>query len=193
MLAKLSSHITDNLIQANAINQADEEIYRYGFKMIFTYAVNLITIFAVGLIMGRLWECFLFQLVFLPLRGNAGGYHASTELKCYILSVGLIVTSLVLLNFIPMWLSTEALLLLMLIACAIIFILAPVENKNKPLDLDEIRVYGYRARTVLVIEAVAALICYFLSWNIVFMVIVLGIVSMSGSLIAGVCVNKSQI
>ncbi len=192
MLARLSSHVTETLIQSNAIKATDKEIYQYGFKMIFIYAIDLMSILITGFVMGRLWECFFYQLIFIPLRQNAGGYHCNSELRCYFLSVGQVVAVMIALAYIPIWFGKMAILIFMLAAGVVILVLAPVENKNKPLDSDEIKVYGYRARVVLLVEVVVALACYFFSWNTVFLVIALGIFSIACSLVAGVCANYLQ-
>lgn len=191
MLAKLSSHVTENLIQVNVIDKTDKEIYEYGISMIFTYSINLITVLIIGIIMGQLWECLLFQLVFIPLRSYAGGYHASSEARCYFLSAGLIVLALTVLRYIPLWINTVISLCCLLAAGIVILILAPVENKNKPLDSEETRVYGRRARLVLLTEAAVALICCFFKWETALRVIVLGMISVACSLIAGRLANQS--
>lgn len=190
MLAKLSSGVADNLIQANIIDKTDKEVYEYGIDMIVTYSINLLTILAVGIFLSQLWECLQFILVFIPLRSYAGGYHASSEKRCYFLSIALIVLALTTLRHIPVWFNTGISLLLLLSSCIVIFILAPVGNKNKPLDADEKRVYGRKARFILLAEAAAALVCCCFAWDTVFRVIVLGIVSVAGSLIAGVFANR---
>lgn len=190
MFEKLGSYLTENLIQVNAISRTEEAMYQYGFKMMVTYAINIITIFIIGLVMGRLWECILFQAMFLPLRRNAGGYHASTELRCYSLSVVIIVLVLAAVSVIPVWFHIELMIAILLISCAIILILAPVENQNKPLDADEVRVYRRRSGMVLLAESATAMICYFLSWDTAFMVTVLAIFSIAGSLVAGAYTNR---
>lgn len=190
MLAKLSSHVTENLIQANAIDKTDKDIYEYGISMIFTYSLNLVTTLVIGVIMGQVWESLLFLMIFIPLRSYAGGYHASSEMRCYFLSVGLIVLVLTVLRNIPAWFNSSIGILLVLASCIVIFILAPVENKKKPLDSDEKRVYGRRARLVMLAECAAALVCCYLAWNTAFRVIMLGMVSVGFSLIAGVVSNR---
>lgn len=190
MFIKSSAQTTATLIKAEIINETEKEIYEYGFRMIFTYLFNLITAFVIGIIMGQLWECLALTLVFVPLRSYAGGYHASSEGKCYVLSAGMIVLDLFMLRYFPVWFHTGAGILLLLAAAAIIMLLAPVENKNKPLDLDEIRVYSRRTYIILIIELVIAIFCCIFSSIMAFWVIVLGILSTALSLVAGAYSNK---
>jgi len=190
MMAKLSYQVAENLIQANIINKTDKEVYEYGISIIFTYAINLVTILAIGVVKGQLWECLLFLLVFIPLRSYAGGYHATSEMRCYFLSVGSIVLALSVLHNIPVWFNFDISLLWLAASCVVICILAPVENKNKPLDSDEKKIYRRRARSVMLTEFAAGLVCYFFSWDTAFRVIVLGMTSVGCSLVAGVAANR---
>ena len=190
MFTKSSAHTTAILINAEIINETEKEVYEYGFRMLFAYLFNLMTAIAIGITMGQLWECLVLTFVFVPLRSYAGGYHASSEGKCYVLSVGMVVLDLFMLRYFPGWFHIGVGILVLLAAAAIIMLLAPVENKNKPLDLDEIRVYSRRTYIVLTIELVIAIFCCIFSITTVFWVIVLGILSIALSLIAGVRSNK---
>lgn len=190
MFSKLSTHLTDSLIQAEIINQAEKEIYKYGIKMMLTYLFNLITAFVIGITMGQLWECLILEVVFIPLRSYAGGYHASSEVKCYFLSAAMIVSDLILLRYLPIWFNVNIGILYLTVAVAVIMLLAPVENKNKPLDPDERRVYGHRTHIVLFVELVTAAFCLLLYLVNAFWVIVIGIFSVAFSLVAGACTNS---
>lgn len=190
MFTKSSAHTTATLIKAEIINITEREVYEYGFRMVFTYSFNLITALAIGITMGQLWECLVLTLVFIPLRSYAGGYHASSEGKCYVLSAGMMVLNLFLLRCFPVWFHTGAGISLLLAAAAVIILLAPVEHKNKPLDPEEIRVYGRRTYVVLILELAMGAFCCIFAITGVFWVIVLGILSTALSLVAGVCSNK---
>jgi len=89
-------------------------------------------------------------VAYIPLRIYAGGYHARTHLKCYICSVVLIVSALLAIEFIP-WTNFIA-ITISAISGLIIYILSPVEDKNKPLDAVEVKVYGKKASIILVFE-----------------------------------------
>ena len=49
---------------------------------------------------------------------------------------------------------------LSLIACIVVFLLSPVEDRNKRLDEKEHHVYHIRAIVVMTIEAVAAILLF---------------------------------
>ena len=44
-------------------------------------------------------SCFI--LAYIPIRSYAGGYHASTQLRCYILSNAVVVAVLIAIRLVP--------------------------------------------------------------------------------------------
>ena len=68
-----------------------------------------------------------------------GGYHASTQLRCYILSFGMVIAALMLIRVtnVP---ETIALIGIILMG-GLIYFMAPSGHKNKPLSENEKKVY----------------------------------------------------
>lgn len=112
--------------------------------------LNFITSILIGVIFGKALESIILLAAYIPLRSYAGGHHSSSSEKCYIVSSLIMIIWMCLLKF--QILSTSC-CVIMLIAGLIVFImLAPVEDKNKPLDEDEIHIYRKRSFAVLLIE-----------------------------------------
>lgn len=87
------------------------------------------------------------MLLIFPLRKNAGGYHAETKSRCLLYSSAILFVSVI--CFVQVeWLDLGYILVAGFFF-AIIFLLAPVENDNKRLELVEYRVYRKRARIIL--------------------------------------------
>lgn len=191
MISNITNHVVQNLLQANIIHRDDIEVYEYGIETFLSDVLNLITIAIIGILMGQLWECLLFQIIFISLRSWAGGYHASSELKCWILSNAMVVGALLLSRRLPAWFISGRGLCLLLAAAGVILILAPVENENNPLSSDEIRCYECRVRIIVLISVLSSIYLYCLSSNF-FCIIVLAILSVALSLVVGTCINKSM-
>lgn len=101
----------------------------------------------IGVCFGRLLEGILLWGLMYPLRKNAGGFHASTRMRCMLLSVGmLIVTFACLIRY--NWPRTVY-IFITAVSFLVILFLAPVENPNKRLDNAERKVYGRRTRIIL--------------------------------------------
>ena len=72
MMERFGNYVVNRLIEAEIIKQSEKEIYEYGFMSILTNLMNLTTAMAIGFMMGQIWQCLLFQIMFIPLRLHAG-------------------------------------------------------------------------------------------------------------------------
>lgn len=109
----------------------------------------------IGWIFGVVPEIAVFMATYIPLRSFAGGYHAKTPIRCYIFSVILliIVSSCMKYIFIAEWVYYA----ILATAALVVLILAPVEDKNKPLDETEHKVY--KRRTMLIAASIRVCSC----------------------------------
>lgn len=162
----LSERIVSHFVRQGVITVEDEPIYLFGLDQIFFQLLNLITAIVIGLIMGMLPEALLFIVAYIPLRKYAGGWHASTQLYCFLLSTVLIVAALLFIGAVP--LTYLALVLLIVPGAIVIFIMSPVANENKPLSKNEHKTYGRKARVILaIILAITAGLAFFKLLNII--------------------------
>lgn len=172
MFEKSAEKITSRLLKNKVILKEDKEIYVYGFKSGFTLLLNLLTAFIVGFVFGMILQSIVFMISYIPLRSYAGGFHASTPWRCYGISLFIIAAVLSWLKFVP-FLSIGCIVPI-IIGSILCFVLAPVEDKNKPLDEKEQRVFKKRAYLILIIEICISAAMYFV-WKTVFEVISLAI------------------
>ena len=158
----LAIKFVNRLISSSIIKKEDAEIYIYGFKEIVFVALNLITTIFIGLIFNKIFEVILFMITYIPIRVYAGGYHARTKLRCYIFSVLMLISVCYILK---LYLLKSYLLIvtLAIISSSIILYLAPVEDKNKPLD--EIEIEVYTKRTIRNLIVVLIVLCITLIFN----------------------------
>ncbi len=150
MQGKITQRITDELVSNKIIDPEDRELYTYGLQQGSLILLNTLTILIVGKIFSMLWQSVVFMTTYIPLRTYSGGYHARTQLKCYISSVVLIVAVLLGIRFIP-W-TNFIIIMISIISGLVIYIFSPVEDSNKPLDTIEVKVYRKKARMILVFE-----------------------------------------
>ena len=172
MFEKSAEKIASRLLKNKVILKEDKEIYVYGFKSGFTLFLNLLTAFIVGFVFGMILQSIVFMISYIPLRSYAGGFHASTPWRCYGISLFIIAAVLSWLKFVP-FLSIGCIVAI-IIGSVLCFVLAPVEDKNKPLDEKEQRVFKKRAYLILIIEICISAAMYFV-WKTVFEVISLAI------------------
>ena len=155
MLNLSSQKITNYLIHNGDISPDDEEIYLYGVHQGLFMLLNIATFVTFSLIFGTFAYMLTFLLAIMILRSFAGGYHASTPIRCYAISsvmVGLFVFLSLHIQF-----NQRVMMVLLVIIGIFIILLAPVDSTNKRLDELETRVYKRKAAKICIVEVIIAL------------------------------------
>ena len=117
------------------------------------------------------------------LRSFAGGYHAKTPVRCYILSLIMITVVLTGMKYLPV---AEIVCYAVLLATVlIVFLLSPVEDKNKPLDEIEQKVYRKCVVFISMVELVICLIFKLVNLDSLSIAVTYSFVILSIMLIAG--------
>lgn len=150
MFAKLAEYLTQQLENENVISSDKRDLYRYGFQYGMILTLNFITSILIGVVFGKVLESIILLATYIPLRSYAGGHHSSSSEKCYIVSSLIMIIWMRLLK--SQILSTSCCVIMLISGLIVCIILAPVEDKNKPLDNDEIQIYRKKSYIVLVIE-----------------------------------------
>ncbi len=141
------------------VQKSNKALYEYGLRQMFATILNILTMLLIGFIMGLAVPAMIYTIAYIPLRVYAGGYHASTPQRCWAFSAIMLWIALCIVKYTPQmyfWVITT----LSLIACIVVFLLSPVEDRNKRLDEKEHHVYHIRAIVVMTIEAVAAILLF---------------------------------
>ena len=182
-LERLSRKIGDNLVQSNIVNAEDAEIYIYGLNQIFVSILNLSSALIIGLIFGVFFEIAVFMAAYIPLRSFAGGYHARTPLRCYFYSVMMLVIVSIGMKYPYM---TDWVYYVVLAAAAlVVIVLSPVEDKNKPLDEIEHKVYKKRAIIIAAIELTVSILFKLIGMDGLFIAVVYSFAVLGFMLIVG--------
>jgi len=169
-----SKRVADSLISIGVVQSEDRGLYEYGIRQGIVLILNVLTIVLIGSVLGMVWQSIFFMLAIIPIRPYAGGYHASSRLACYLLSIPVTVGVLMGIKLIP-W---SGLVYFSALFCSalVILLLAPIEDSNKPLDELEKKVYKKRARINLLVLLFTAI----LFWIIDFRQVSIGILMALG-------------
>ncbi len=132
----------------------------------------------------------LFLLCYMPLRSFCGGYHAKTHFRCYIYSVIMITGILLVAKYFTFNILVYE--ILVLVSLVVIFLLAPVEDRNKVLDSDEKRVFRKRACTIAVLEVLIYHIFLIIRFTNSYKILSIAIISLSMLMIIGWINNYIQ-
>lgn len=185
MISKLSQYITTKLISNSSIFEEEKDLYEYGLFMLISHLFFLFISIAFGIVFSCFFESLVFYLAFQFIRRYAGGYHASTEIRCDIMS-----TTSILICIMVIWLAKtyefEMLLLLSaIISAVIIFIFCPLDTPEKPLSKKEVKYFRKISWLILLIISAFVLISFIFEWKFLFAPSCLSLILESILLIAG--------
>jgi accessory gene regulator B len=156
MLNKLAAKISSKMLQRGVISGDMFDIYVYGFELVLSFLFSVAVMLFVGIVTNRILHTVLFLLVFITLRSFTGGYHANTYGVCFAVTISVFIVTILLAEYINIcwWYY----LLLLSVGLPLIYIFAPIEHHNKPLETND------KARCKMISTIL------FLSFNIVGMV-----------------------
>ena len=156
MLNKLAAKISSKMLQRGVISGELFDIYVYGFELVLSFLFSVAVMLFVGIVTNRILHTILFLLVFITLRSFTGGYHANTYGVCFMVTISVFIVTILLAEYINIcwWYY----LLLLSVGLPLIYIFAPIEHHNKPLETND------KARCKMISTIL------FLSFNIVGMV-----------------------
>lgn len=117
------------LVSQGIIEEADQEIYCYGFKVLLFNAICILSVTTIGLFLGQLPETVSFLIGFFGMRLYAGGYHAATEKRCYGLFM---MTYLLVCGYISIFPRANIVVwsVIMCLCAASVLKFAPIGDKN---------------------------------------------------------------
>ncbi len=183
MIEKLSNKLIQLLKREDVISENDTDLYAYGFFQFIMMCLNVGTTILIGLLLKAFIACILLNISYIPLRVNAGGFHAKTPLRCYLYSTAIIVALLLALKYISI--SFFASLFMLVLSSVIIWLIAPVATVDEPFDDVENAVYKRRTRRVLLAEIILYILCCITHQNLMCNTIVLAIATETIMLLIG--------
>jgi len=155
MLQRFSENLTDLLLTKGIIDSENREIYTYGFVALFSTAINIIIVLTIGIIAGIALESIFFVLMFGILRMYCGGYHAETHIACILIFTGIYGTAMIIARFLPIEAGSVFSMIAGTFSFVAIFLLAPIEHKNKPFIDDEEAKFRKASRTIASLELIS--------------------------------------
>lgn len=190
MFSKMSKALVDVIIEYNLINSYDSEIYIFGCHQLFMILSNILMIFVFGVIAGEIIPILFYLAMFSFLRIYAGGYHALTVKKCFVVNVFLYVFVLLVIKYV--FINKYMFYLLFFIASVVIVKLSPVASPSKPLDSREVRKYKKNTIFVWVIESTILLVLNYIQFNKIVSSILMAELTVSLGLFLETIVRKKE-
>ena len=145
-MANIVNSICEELVKNQIVSKQDVPIYQYGLKMLLLKVIYITSFIIYALLVGALKETILLLIAYSFLRSYSGGYHASSILGCYLVSLSTIILNSVLCKVSISGILFKVDIVLLILSSVFIFLFSPVDNHEKQLDDFEKKVYGYRAK-----------------------------------------------
>ncbi len=154
MFIRLSKRIVRHCCKGEGSDE--NELYIFGVNQFLNMLLNILTALFIGILFGETLQIILFMLAYIPLRSYAGGWHSRTPLRCYIFSVIMLIVVSVGMKY--LYMAEWVYYVILAAAASVVLILASVEDRNKPLDEIEHKIYKRRTVIITAAELIIALL-----------------------------------
>lgn len=170
MISRLSERIVKCLLKQSDIKDDEQDLYQYGFFILLSQILYLIIACIIGILLGTFFESIIFYIAFQFIRRYAGGYHASTETRCEVMSTLSILVCLVVIRLSKTYDFQFALLVVSAVSAVCIAVLCPLDTPEKPLSEKEFKYFRKISWLILSAISLVTLISYFvqLKWLQIF-------------------------
>ena len=168
MISKLSEYCTDHLIAEQYVKKDEREIYIYGFYMLISRLTFFLFAIIFGALIGCCIESIIFYITFQVIRRFAGGYHASTESRCNILSAFFIIICISFVCFAQRNNLQAIMLGVYLLSAIVILILCPIDTPEKPLSEKEYSTFKKISFGIVFLYTLLILVAFSLKWEKIF-------------------------
>lgn len=157
LLKRISCKIVTRWVGQENITKEIREIYEFGLEQIFSMIISLGTVMVIGFIMEQVLLGMIYILAFMFLRCYAGGYHASTQLRCYLMTIFTTLGAFSAIKYLTI--SKIGLMILLVISSIVICLLSPVDTENN--RIDELQSIYYRKKALIIwaIEVIIVIVC----------------------------------
>lgn len=154
MYEKLSIRITNFLVHRGFVSENDSEIYIYSFQIILSTLVSSMFIVLWALLFKQAINTILFFVGFFLCRKCSGGYHAKSQIACFIFTQLIFLSFLTLITFSNFLDNKISIIFIAFLANISIFFFAPVENENKPFDDAEKLKFRKQSRLLILVNLI---------------------------------------
>lgn len=157
MFKSYANKITSFLIENKEIEKEDYEVYKYGFEVLIAFIVNISMVLSIGLIFDKVLHSIVFLICYCPIRQFAGGYHADSYMKCLLIFILIFLSTIYVSTNIDFQTYKAIIFTISTLSYISIFLLAPIEHRNNPLNLNEIVEYKKISRLLACIVYILTL------------------------------------
>ena len=131
MLHNMSNQLTEKLVITGIITSERKRVYAYGLELLIASICGIGVLILISLIFKKPFMWLSYLIAFIPMRLNAGGFHAKSHFWCIISFSSLYTVLIAVSSYISH--ITIIPVIISLICIVLVLIFAPIETKNNPL------------------------------------------------------------
>ena len=190
---KLSSTISQMLVDNKIIKNEAYDIYRYGIELFILSVGEIGVILIISALLGNFKNTLCMFLGFLPIRLFSGGYHADTRIGCFAVLVLVYMLFSLVIKYIDISGYTTMLFIIIVGEFISVCIFAPVENIHKKLQPKEKIEYKRRSIILAFICSITAIVGLAIdNKNVCLQAFSIGLVIVLLSILAGQIKNRKE-
>lgn len=163
-MEKWAVSVVEQMITNDLIQDEDKDIYVYAMQILFEKIIGFSMIFAIAIKLNLFIESILFVICFSLLRKHASGFHLSRFSTCFFSSIGIFI-------IFAKWIYPFCLnhvkvsYIVLVLALLVILCIGAVNNPNINWSSSEYQENKKIARGIVLIEAMAIVVCDILGMN----------------------------
>ena len=185
MVSNLSERLANKLLSSSNVSEEARELYEYGLFILMSKLIFFVLACFFGLLFGCFTEAAIFYLAFMAIRQFAGGYHATTEIRCEIMSTTLFLICIAMIKLLKIHSFENAIAIATIAAASCIFLFCPIDTPEKPLSDNEYNSYRKISWIILLIILSIVFVSYLLKLRMFFIPTCLSLILESILLIVG--------
>ncbi len=152
------AYVSNQLSEQGIIKQEDIDTCMYGLEVFASSVLELLSVLVISLFLKNFVYTLIFFVSFIPLRIYAGGYHADTRLRCYLILLAVYAIFTVALKYIPVDSVIPFIQITTVFTLSMVLIFAPIVNDKKSINNAEYKFYKKVSNTIAFVEAFITLI-----------------------------------
>lgn len=152
MIENIAKRMVEQLLAERLISEEKKDVYQYGMIMLIERLVTISSLIFLAFWKNVLIPGVIFMVFFFALRKRTGGFHASTFIGCYTLSL----LSFYMLTIVDDYCLTHLIVLQLItfVAATIILINGTINHPNMHMSKGELDESKRKARYVVVAEVI---------------------------------------
>ncbi|MBR6755695.1 MAG: accessory gene regulator B family protein [Peptococcaceae bacterium] len=131
-MMQAAERLSSLLVTKSYIKAEEHHVYSYCFEIIFSSIAFWGSMLLLAVLTNNLLPTVAYLASFLLFRHTAGGYHASTHFRCFMMSVVCYLIFFLAITFIPSHLYPLLSFVFIGISYAVFLTLAPIDHPNNP-------------------------------------------------------------